>query len=108
MNDILSFLHLAPVGPTQPNPVVAGILEDQNFTYSVWNPPSYSSLINPAEGFLDWVGVDLGGPALSVSLIVYFYLIKFEKRVILVERVFILIVWFLGGAMAFRWSQRTR
>ncbi|KAH6635430.1 hypothetical protein B0J18DRAFT_472556 [Chaetomium sp. MPI-SDFR-AT-0129] len=67
VNDILSFLHLAPVGPTQPNPVVAGILEDQNFTYSVWNPPAYSALINPAEGFLDWVGVDLGGPALSVE-----------------------------------------
>jgi hypothetical protein len=66
VNDILTFLHLAPVGPTQPSPVVAGILEDQNFTYSVWNPP-YSSLINPAEGFLDWVNVDLGGPALSVE-----------------------------------------
>lgn len=67
MNDILTFLDLAPVGPTQPVPVVAGVLEDQNFTYSVWNLP-HSGLINPADGFSDWVTMDLGGPALSVSL----------------------------------------
>lgn len=63
----LSFLQLAPVGPSSSEPAVAAIGEDQNFYYSIWNP-SNPGLINPADGFSDWQVLDLGGPALKVCL----------------------------------------
>jgi len=66
VEEILSFLDLAPVGPNQAIPMVAGVGEDQNFYYTKWNPP-HLGLINPADGFSDWMTLDLGSPAMSVS-----------------------------------------
>jgi hypothetical protein len=64
----LSFVQLAPVGPLSSNPAVVAIgEEDQQLYYSTWNP-AIPGLINPADGFTDWQVTNISGQAMKVCV----------------------------------------
>ncbi|KAI9751030.1 MAG: dihydrolipoamide dehydrogenase precursor [Chaenotheca gracillima] len=65
VNDQVAVLQLAPVG-VHNYVMVTAVSAQQTFLYSTWNPGTATALDNPADGFMDWTVLDLGGRVLQI------------------------------------------